>query len=47
MTKSRGILPPKVFWTEAERAIVRELYRNTKNSEIVKLLGRHTDKSML
>lgn len=46
MTKSRGILPPKVFWTEAEKAIVGELYPNTKNSDIVKVLGRHTDKSL-
>lgn len=46
MTKSRGILPPKVFWTEAEKAIVRELYPNTKNSEIVQVLGRHTEKSL-
>lgn len=46
MTKSRGILPPKVFWTEAEKQIVRELYPNTKNSEIIKILGRHTEKSV-
>ena len=46
MTKSRGILPPKVFWTEAEKQIVRELYANTQNSEIVKILGRHTAKSV-
>lgn len=46
MTKSRGILPPKVFWTEAEKAIVRELYPSTKNADIVKLLGRHTEKSV-
>lgn len=46
MTKSRGILPPKVFWTEAEREIVRKLYPDTKNSEIVRVLGRHTEKSL-
>jgi hypothetical protein len=46
MTKSRGILPPKVFWTEAEKAIVRALYPNTKNSEIIRILGRHTEKSV-
>lgn len=46
MTKSRGILPPKEFWTDAEKAIVRELYPNTKNSEILKVLGRHTEKSI-
>ncbi|MDP1530284.1 MAG: HNH endonuclease [Rhodoferax sp.] len=46
MTKSRGILPPKVFWTDAEREIVRQLYPDTKNSEIVKVLGRHTEKSI-
>ena len=46
MTKSRGILPPKVFWTDAEKEIVRQLYPNTKNSEIVKILGRHTENSI-
>jgi hypothetical protein len=46
MTKSRGILPPKVFWTDAEKEIVRQLYPNTKNSEIIKILGRHTEKSV-
>lgn len=46
MTKSCGILPPKVFWTDDEKEIVRELYPNTKNSEIVKILGRHTEKSI-
>lgn len=46
MTKSRGILPPKEFWTDAEKDIVRNLYPNTKNSEIVKVLERHTEKSI-
>lgn len=46
MTKSRGILPPKVFWTDAEKEIVRQLYPNTKNSEIIRILGRHTEKSV-
>ena len=46
MTKSRGILPPKEFWTDAEKDIVRKLYPSTKNSEIVKVLGRHTEKSI-
>ncbi|CAM8627535.1 HNH nuclease [Comamonadaceae bacterium] len=46
MTKSRGIRPPKVFWTEEEKAIVRRLYANTQNTEIVKILGRHTAKSV-
>lgn len=47
MTKSRGINPPKVFWTEAEKDIVRKLYPDTKNAEIVKILGRRTEKSIL
>lgn len=46
MTKSRGILPPKVFWTDAEKELVRQLYPNTKNIDIIKLLGRHTEKSV-
>jgi hypothetical protein len=46
MTKSRGILPPKIFWTEAEKALVVQLYPNTKNSEIIRILGRHTEKSV-
>lgn len=46
MTKSRGILPPKVFWTDAEKEVVRQLYPNTKNSEIIRILGRHTEKSV-
>jgi len=46
MTKSRGILPPKVFWTDAEKDVVRQLYPDTKNAEIIKILGRHTEKSL-
>jgi hypothetical protein len=46
MTKSRGILPPKIFWTDAEKALVIQLYPNTKNSEIIRILGRHTEKSV-
>jgi hypothetical protein len=46
MTKSRGILPQKVFWTDAEKEIVRQLYPNTQNSEIIKILGQHTEKSL-
>lgn len=46
MTKSRGILPTKVFWTEAEKDIVRQLYPNTSNAEIIRILGRHTEKSV-
>ena len=46
MTKSRNILPPKVFWTDAEKDIVRKLYANTKNAEIIRILGRHTEKSV-
>jgi hypothetical protein len=46
MTKSRGILPPKVFWTESEKDIVRQLYPHTTNAEIIKLLGRHTERSL-
>jgi hypothetical protein len=46
MTKSRGLLPPKVFWTDEEKAIVRRLYANTQNSEIIRILGRHTEKSV-
>ena len=46
MTKSRGILPPKVFWTDAEKAIVIQLYANTQNAEIIRILGRHTEKSV-
>jgi hypothetical protein len=39
-------LPPKVFWTDAEKDIVRQLYPDTKNSEIIRILGRHTEKSV-
>ncbi len=46
MTKSRGILPPKVFWTDEEKDLVRHLYPNTKNSDIVLRLGRHSEKSL-
>lgn len=46
MTKSRGILPPKVFRTDAEKEIVIQLYPNTKNSEIIKIIGCHTEKSV-
>lgn len=46
MTKSRGILPPKVFWTEEEKALVVKLYPNTQNAEIIRILGRHSEKSL-
>jgi hypothetical protein len=46
MTKSRGILPPKVFWTDTEKEIVCQLYPNTQNAEIIRILGRHTERSL-
>jgi hypothetical protein len=46
MTKSRGILPPKVFWTEEEKALVIQLYPNTQNAEIIRIIGRHSEKSL-
>ena len=45
MTKSRNILPPRNPWTEAQKEIVRNLYANTKNSEIATLTG-HPEKSI-
>jgi hypothetical protein len=40
MTRSRGILPPRRFWTDAEDAVVRELYPDTQTAKIAQQLGR-------
>ena len=39
MTKSRGILPPRIFWTNDQLAILRERYADTNTAEIAALLG--------
>lgn len=39
MTKSRGILPPRVFWTEDQKAVLRAQYPDTKTEKIATLLG--------
>lgn len=40
MTKSRHILPPRRYWTEAETALLRELYADTPTHDIAARVGR-------
>jgi hypothetical protein len=40
MTKSRGILPPKRWWTPAEEQAMRERYPHTPTAELAAALGR-------
>lgn len=40
MTKSRHILPPKRFWTEAERELLRQHYATMRSADLAALLDR-------
>lgn len=40
MTKSRGILPPKVFWTEEQIEILRARYPNEKTETVAAAIDR-------
>jgi len=40
MTKSRGILPPRIPWTAAEDALLRERYATTPTATLAQVLSR-------
>jgi hypothetical protein len=42
MTKSRGILATRQYWTQAEETIVRDLYPDLPCADVAALLGRTT-----
>jgi hypothetical protein len=39
VTKSRGILPPKMFWTKDQIKKLIELYPDTKTEDMAKIMG--------
>lgn len=42
MTRSRGILPPRRYWTAAELALLRSIYPECHTDDVAALLGRST-----
>ena len=40
MTKSRGILPPRRYWTEGELELLRRNYADTIAADLVDVIGR-------
>lgn len=40
MTKSRNILPPRIFWSESQLATLRERYPHEKTEHLVSAIGR-------
>lgn len=40
MTKSRNILPPRVFWTDEQLRLLRELYPDNRTEDIAPRIGR-------
>ncbi len=44
MTKSRGILPPKKFWSQDEVELLARLYPDTPTIDIAKLLSMSVDR---
>ena len=43
MTKSRGILPPRRYWSDQEIELVRQRYADTPTAELAAQLGRPAD----
>jgi hypothetical protein len=39
MTKSRGILPPRRYWTDAEIALLRDMYPDAHGEDVAAFLG--------
>lgn len=40
MTKSRNILPPRVFWTDEQLRLLRTLYPDNRTEDIAPFIGR-------
>ena len=40
MTKSRNLLPKRVFWTKAQIALLREHYPHKRTADLVAIVGR-------
>lgn len=40
MTKSRQILPPRTYWTDDQLALLRELYPDTRTTDLIDIIGR-------
>lgn len=40
MTKSRGILPARVFWTDEQQLLLRDLYPDNRTEDIAPRIGR-------
>jgi hypothetical protein len=41
MTKSRGVLPPRIFWTAPQLQILRDRYPHERTSNLVGVIGRN------